>query len=71
MRAFVFSEAQIDPALQRWFGAQQLTTEQELQFRADLVAFLTSAQSTDLRMTQFDPVPSMPLAAAAALEEAA
>lgn len=57
MRAFVFSEAQIEPALQRWFGTQQLTTDEELRLRDQVVAFLTSPEAVDLRMPQFDPTP--------------
>ena len=69
MRAWVFGEVQIEPALQRWFGSQQLTTEQELEFHAHLVAFLTSPEAASLRFTDHDPKPPAP--AAVALENAA
>lgn len=69
MRAWVFGEVQIEPALQRWFGAQQLTQEQEAEFQARVLDFLTSAEAASLRYTQHDPSPSGP--AAVALEKAA
>ena len=71
MRAFVFSEAQIEPALQRWFGSLQLTTEEELRLRDKVVAFLNSAEAAVLRMPQFDPPPSAPSATAVDIEQAA
>ena len=58
MRAWVFGEAQLEPALQKWFGTQQMTTEQELEFRDRLVTFLASAEGAVLRMTEFDPIPA-------------
>lgn len=55
MRAWVFGEAQIEPALQRWFGSQQFTTEQEIEFKERLVQFLCSAEASSLRYTNHDP----------------
>lgn len=55
MRAWVFSEAQIEPALTRWFGSQQLDTDAELALRAQMMAFLTSPEAIELRMRQFEP----------------
>lgn len=57
MRAFVFGEVQIEPALQRWFGTQQMTTEEEIAFQQRLMAFLTSAEAASLRFTEHDPQP--------------
>lgn len=57
MRAWVFSEAQIEPALQRWFGSQQLPQEQEAEFQRRLQAFLTSPEAASLRMAEHDPEP--------------
>ncbi len=55
MRAFVFSESQIEPALQRWFGTQQMSTDEELAFTRNLKDFLCSDAAVELRMPQHDP----------------
>ncbi len=55
MRAFVFSESQIEPVLQRWFGTQQMSTDDELAFTARVNAFLMSDAAAELRMPQHDP----------------
>lgn len=57
MRAFVFGEAQIEPALQRWFGSQQLTTEEEIAFKDRVMEFLCSTEASALRYTNHDPKP--------------
>lgn len=57
MRAFVFGEAQIEPALQRWFGTQQFSQEEEAFIGGLVIAFLISAEASSLRYTNHDPKP--------------
>ncbi|MGQ0700401.1 MAG: hypothetical protein ACT4PZ_19450 [Panacagrimonas sp.] len=55
MRAWVFGEPQIEPALTAWFGSQRLDTDAELALRLVITSFLSSDEAKGLRFTNHDP----------------